>query len=110
MQATSASQIKTEIYANGPMETGFTVYEDFYNYKSGVYHHTTGSIVGGHAVKIIGWGNEDNTNYWLVANSWGPSWGENGFFRIKQGDSGIDTAVYACQPITSTTTHAESEF
>jgi cathepsin B len=76
------------------METGFTVYEDFMNYKNGVYSHTTGKQLGGHAVKIVGWGE----NYWICANSWGPSWGEEGFFKIKFGDCGIDQAVYACIP------------
>jgi cathepsin B len=51
---------------------------------------------GGHAVKILGWGNEDNLDYWLVANSWGTSWGEAGYFKIKQGDCGINDAVFGC--------------
>ncbi len=76
------------------METGFTVYEDFMSYKGGVYHHVTGKQLGGHAVKIVGWGE----NFWIVANSWGTSWGEQGFFNIQFGDSGIDSAVYACKP------------
>jgi cathepsin B len=80
------------------METGFTVYQDFMNYKSGVYHHVSGGMLGGHAVKMLGWGTENGVNYWLCANSWGPSWGESGFFKIKQGDCGIDQAVYACTP------------
>lgn len=41
---------------NGPVQTKFTVYADFMNYKSGVYRHVTGAMEGGHAVKIIGWG------------------------------------------------------
>ena len=41
---------------SGPVETGFMVYEDFYNYKSGIYSYVSGSLLGGHAVKIIGWG------------------------------------------------------
>ena len=98
VEATSPSQIKAEIYQNGPMETGFTVYQYFMNYKSGVYHHVSGGMLGGHAVKMLGWGTENGVNYWLCANSWGPSWGENGFFKIKQGDCGIDQAVYACTP------------
>lgn len=37
-----------------------------------------GTKVGRHAVKIIGWGIEDKKPYWLVTNSWGKHWGENG--------------------------------
>ncbi|KAK0599154.1 hypothetical protein LWI29_002812 [Acer saccharum] len=43
-----------EVYTNGPVEVAFTVYEDFAHYKSGVYKHITGDIMGGHAVKLIG--------------------------------------------------------
>lgn len=52
----TTSCIQKEIEKNGPMETGFTVYEDFMSYSGGVYHHTSGKQLGGHAVKIIGWG------------------------------------------------------
>ncbi len=45
------------------------VYSDFPSYKSGVYQHTTGSFLGGHAVKIIGWGVENGVDYWLVAST-----------------------------------------
>jgi len=65
------------------METAFTVYSDFMNYESGVYHHVSGSVEGGHAIKILGWGNESGMDYWLCANSWGPDWGLDGFFKIK---------------------------
>jgi len=58
---------------------------------------------GGHAVKIYGWGNDEQTgwDYWIVANSWSEDWGEAGSFRIKMGDSGIDDATYGCTPNTS---------
>lgn len=92
--ARSVSQIQSEISQRGPMETGFTVYNDFYSYKSGVYRHTSGAALGGHAVKIVGWGSD----HWICANSWGTSFGENGFFRIAFGQCGIDSAVYACKP------------
>jgi cathepsin B len=92
--AGSPTSIKNLIAAGGPVETGFTVYEDFFAYKSGIYHHVSGGVAGGHAVKIIGWGVEAGTNFWIVANSWGTSWGINGTFKIKQGDCGIDQAVY----------------
>ncbi|XP_065210583.1 cathepsin B-like [Planococcus citri] len=41
--------------------------------------------LGGHAVRVIGWGEEDGMKYWLVANSWGTDWGEEGTFRIIRG-------------------------
>jgi cathepsin B len=41
---------------NGPVEASFTVYEDFLTYKNGVYHHVEGKSLGGHSIKIIGWG------------------------------------------------------
>jgi len=70
---------------NGPVETGFTVYADFMNYKSGIYKYVSGRQEGGHAVKIIGWGVEGGVKYWICANSWNTNWGENGFFRIEEG-------------------------
>ncbi|MDN4175924.1 C1 family peptidase, partial [Nocardioides sp. SOB77] len=65
-----------EIYKNGPVEAAFTVYEDFLSYKSGVYQATSSQALGGHAIKILGWGVENNTPYWLVANSWNTDWGD----------------------------------
>jgi len=83
------------------MEGAFTVYSDFMNYASGVYHHVSGTVEGGHAIKILGWGHESGMDYWLCANSWGTSSGIDGFFKIKQGDCGIDKTVYSCTPDTS---------
>lgn len=57
-------KIQTEIMTHGPVEAAFTVYNDFLAYKSGVYHHTSGSALGGHAVKIVGWGVEGGVAYW----------------------------------------------
>ena len=52
---------------------------------TGVYKHVTGEALGGHAVKMMGWGVEGGVKYWLVANSWNTDWGDNGMiclFRI----------------------------
>jgi cathepsin B len=98
VNAKGPAQIQSEVYANGPVETGFDVYEDFMSYKSGIYHYTAGSKLGGHAVKIIGWGQENGVNYWICANSWGTSWGMDGFFNIEWGNCGIDSSTYACKP------------
>uniref|UniRef100_A0A1I8I7B0 Cathepsin B-like cysteine proteinase n=1 Tax=Macrostomum lignano TaxID=282301 RepID=A0A1I8I7B0_9PLAT len=94
--------IAKEIMTNGPVEAAFTVYADFPSYKSGVYQHTTGGELGGHAVKILGWGVENGRGapYWLVANSWNPDWGLDGFFKILRGknECGIEGSIVAGIP------------
>ena len=94
----TVSAIKRQLVENGPLEGAFTVYADFMNYKSGVYHHTSGENLGGHAIKVIGYGKQDGLNYWLCANSWGPRWGESGFFKIKMGTCGINNEMIAGEP------------
>jgi len=91
------ASIKADIYKNGPVEGAFTVYADFLTYKSGVYQNTEGDELGGHAIRILGWGVEDNTPYWLVANSWNEQWGDHGFFKIRRGsdECGIEDGVVA---------------
>jgi len=66
----------------GPVEIAITVYDDFLTYKSGVYKHVSGSELGGHAVRMLGWGTENGVDYWIVANSWNNGWGDNGFIKI----------------------------
>jgi cathepsin B len=44
-----------------------------------------GANLGGHAVKMIGWGVEDGVKYWTCINSWNALWGEKGTFRILRG-------------------------
>ncbi|KAL9653872.1 hypothetical protein ABK040_012932 [Willaertia magna] len=82
------NEIKMSILSSGPVQGGFDVYEDFYSYKSGVYSHLTGQYVGRHAVRVVGWGVDQTNNlpFWIIANSWGSSWGEGGFFRMKRGN------------------------
>lgn len=78
-------QFKAEISQHGSIVAAFTVYADFRQYKSGVYSHQTGDILGGHAIRIVGYGEQDGMKYWLIANTWSPTWGDNGFFKIKRG-------------------------
>ena len=87
--------MQKEIMTNGPIQVAFSVYKSFMSYKTGVYSKHWYELLpeGGHAVKIVGWGTESGTDYWLVANSWNTNWGESGFFKIKRGvnECGIET-------------------
>jgi hypothetical protein len=79
--------VKQALYDNGPLVIITKIYNDFYSYSSGVYNHATGSYLGGHAMLLVGY--SDSGQYWIVKNTWGPWWGENGFIRIAYAD--IDT-------------------
>jgi cathepsin B len=94
------SGIEKEIMTNGPVEACFEVYEDFLSYKSGVYSHSSGQLLGGHCVKILGWGVDGSTPYWIVANSWTNTWGDQGYFWILRGsdECGIEDGVVAGLP------------
>lgn len=98
--ARQPNQIQKEIMTNGPVEGAFTVYEDLLQYKSGVYQHVTGKMLGGHAIRILGWGVENGTPYWLIANSWNTDWGDNGYFKILRGSDhlGIESSISAGLP------------
>jgi cathepsin B len=73
--------------ATGTLSVAFTVYADFETYKSGVYKHTSGQALGGHAVAFIGYGTENGQDYWLVKNSWNEEWGDGGTFKIARGSN-----------------------
>lgn len=62
-----------------------------------MYQHAAGTPLGGHAVKIIGWGQDDVSAWWLVQNQWGELWGEQGLFRIVRGQNecGIEEEITA---------------
>lgn len=91
----SVEQMQTAIMQEGPLAVAFTVYADFPTYKSGVYTHKTGGMLGGHAVEMVGWGTENGQDYWLIKNSWNEQWGDGGFFKIARGNDecGIEDDV-----------------
>jgi hypothetical protein len=72
----------------GPVVVGFIVYSDFDAYSSGVYEHVWGEQEGSHAVMVVGW--DDSLSCWICKNSWGPSWGEQGYFRIRWGQCNLE--------------------
>ncbi len=66
---TSHKEIRSELKKNGPLMMGLMIYEDFLNYESGIYKQTTGKMVGGHAMKLIGYGfDKQEGNFWVLQN------------------------------------------
>ena len=66
-----------------------------------VFQLYTGGVITGsscgtnldHGVLVVGYGSQDNVDYWLVKNSWGSSWGENGYVKIERSSSVNDVGV-----------------
>lgn len=84
---------------HGPMMVGLVVYEDFLSYQSGIYQQTAGELIGGHAMKMIGWGTDDHGYlFWILQNQWTNEWGSQGFINIKAGEIAIDSMALACEP------------
>lgn len=82
--------IQKDIFTHGPITAAFEVKDDFFNYKSGVYEPGPNSkSVGGHAIKLIGWGVEKDVPYWLVMNSWNEYWGDHGLVKMRRNSPRI---------------------
>jgi cathepsin C len=96
----SADAMMAEIFAHGPVGVSFEVLSDFFAYTGGIYVHTNASSaaaglgvnpweVTNHLVMMLGWGSAEVNGtmvpYWICQNSWGPDWGESGYFRIIRG-------------------------
>lgn len=78
-----------EIYQRGPIACGIAVPDSLESYTGGIYEDTTGDLNIVHDISVVGYGVENGTKFWVVRNSWGSHWGENGFFRVVRGVNNI---------------------
>lgn len=105
----SSAAMMLEVHRNGPIVVSFEPTDDFMFYAGGVFgqqklgvpaplhEHSSEWQQVDHAVLLIGWGEELGQKYWIVQNSWGSGWGEDGFFRIARdiNDSGVESIAVA---------------
>jgi C1A family cysteine protease len=86
---------------NGPVSAGMVTFEDIGPFQGGVYIHRVGKQTDHHAIVLIGWGYDVNyrSEYWIVRNSWGPEWGDQGYFKVLMGMYEIETMVNASLPL-----------
>lgn len=99
----NVSEIKEQIFRYGSVMAEMDVYLDFIYHKKGIYVHKKAPIgvkdfLGRHAVRCFGYGQDEGVDYWKCANSWSYNWGDNGIFRIRVGEAGIDSSVWTCIP------------
>ncbi|CAI0425870.1 unnamed protein product [Linum tenue] len=87
--------------------------KDLQFYSEGVFTGDCGTELN-HGVALVGYGSTlDGTKYWIVKNSWGTEWGEQGFIRMQRGvdaEEGIcGIAMDACYPVKSTSTNKKKQ-
>ncbi|MGV8026743.1 MAG: C1 family peptidase [Anaerolineaceae bacterium] len=84
----TVEQIKAAIYKYGPVTARICVGSAFQSYTGGVFsinEDCDGST--NHQIILVGW--DDDTQSWILRNSWGTLWGENGYMRIKYNTSRV---------------------
>jgi cathepsin L len=95
----NVDQVKKYIYTYGAvvsyMKAGI---ESFYGYQSGVYndHPSDDPNDVDHAVVLVGW--DDDTQSWIVRNSWGKDWGYSGYAYVSYNSCNIGKWVYWIYP------------
>ncbi|MGC8739496.1 MAG: C1 family peptidase [Candidatus Hydrogenedens sp.] len=86
----SLDALKTAIYRYGPIVASMEAKESFLAYKGGVYNDNLNSkATPNHMVVIVGWDDNYGGGSFIIRNSWGTYWGENGYGYIAYGSSQI---------------------
>ncbi|XVE53983.1 hypothetical protein DITRI_Ditri03aG0046400 [Diplodiscus trichospermus] len=98
----SEDELKHAVALVRPVSVAFQVVTSFRFYKGGVYTSDkcgSTSMDVNHAVLAVGYGVENGIPYWLIKNSWGAEWGDNGYFKMEMGKNMCGVATCASYPI-----------
>ncbi|KAL3273384.1 hypothetical protein HHI36_014831 [Cryptolaemus montrouzieri] len=76
--------LKEAVALNGPISVGIEATVNLQNYAGGVYFDDTCTYNINHGVLVVGYGIENERPYWLIKNSWGSSWGEQGYLKLAR--------------------------
>lgn len=80
-------ELKNALCTYGPITTTIRSTSTLQAYAGGIFNEANNGRVN-HGVTIVGW-DDRNGGYWIIKNSWGTDWGENGFARIAFGSNNV---------------------
>ncbi|KAK6152042.1 hypothetical protein DH2020_014677 [Rehmannia glutinosa] len=95
-------ELKHAVALSRPVSVAFEVVDGFRAYNGGVYTSTkcgSSPMDVNHAVLAVGYGVENGIPYWLIKNSWGADWGDNGYFKMEMGKNMCGVATCASYPV-----------
>lgn len=93
------TEMMNEIYNRGPIACSLFAHSPaFENYKDGIITDNTSYTSTTHVVSITGWGVDKTTGmkFWVGRNSFGTTWGEDGWFRLQRGTNCLDIEDHPC--------------
>jgi len=93
--------LKRAIAQVGPISIAYDVTADFVNYESGVFSSPDCSQIHlNHAMLLVGYGTENDQDFWLIKNSWGADWGDEGFIKVARNmDNNCGIASCGVYPV-----------
>jgi len=98
MISSDEEEIKEQLYAIGPLSVALNASSSLMSYTGGIIDLDASECNPSaldHGVTMVGYGTENGQDYYIVKNSWGADWGEQGFFRMARGKQvcGINSHV-----------------
>jgi C1A family cysteine protease len=91
-------EIKEFLYTTGPLAIALNA-DTLMFYREGIINDSAAECDPeglNHGVTLVGYGSENGQDFWIVKNSWGPTWGEKGYFRMARGKGTCGVNTYVC--------------
>jgi len=102
--------IKQAIMDYGALHTNLYFNNSYYNSSNYTYYYSGTTEGTNHAVLLVGWDDKKSTSggtgAWIIRNSWGPTWGQSGFFYVSYNDTRINSSIMSFKGIQSVPTNS----